>query len=119
MKKVRVPHNKTRGMHVPGKARSTIPKEHETILDDFEFNLKKLKQICIGLNIYQRSPEDCPFGRGNWVIDLMDRHNMRGLSIKLPLKMTKAQVDAYCKPLLDIYCYGVVETSDGERGIIQ
>ncbi len=106
MKKVRVPHNKTRGMHVPGKARSTI-------------NLKKLKQICIGLNIYQRSPEDCPFGRGNWVIDLMDRHNMRGLSIKLPLKMTKAQVDAYCKPLLDIYCYGVVETSDGERGIIQ
>jgi hypothetical protein len=79
--------------------RLSILEKDESILTDFPGSEKVIKY----LSYYFRSPEDCPFGRGNWIIDLFsERDNQIPIiCIKLPKEMTKEQVKQFIKPLSD------------------
>ena len=81
---------------VEGYHRKTIPNENESVLDHFDFNIETISSVVV----YQRSPEDCPLARGNWVIDVKfdDGHL---LALKLPKEMTPEQMRKYCQPLID------------------
>lgn len=81
---------------VNGVSREDIPNSDEDILTDFNFPLEAIA----GIDIYFRRPEDCPNGRGNWVIDVhfIDKPLFY---IKLPKEMTEEQVARFVKPLFD------------------
>lgn len=51
------------------------------------------------VDIYLRNKIDCPFGRGNWIIDIIFKDGQI-FSVKLPSQMTEERVKDYCKPLL-------------------
>lgn len=77
--------------------RESIPTNQETILTDFDIKPENI----VSLKVYFRSPQDCPFGRGNWIIDAVNIQN-KVECIKLPKEMTEEQVLAFIKPLTDI-----------------
>lgn len=91
--------------------RDTIPAEGETI--DQDIHVDQIVKHCNGMNVYQRSKQECPFGRGNWIVDCVHDEEVI-LCLKLPLEMTKNQLDKFLKPLLDVYSYGVVCNEEGE-----
>lgn len=82
---------------VDGYVRNTIPEPHENILTYFNFNIPTISEIAI----YLRDPKDCPFRRGNWVIDVCF-NDSEVACFKLPKEMEEEQVMHYMKPLLDI-----------------
>lgn len=51
------------------------------------------------IQVYSRSKEECPFNRGNWVVDIIFDDG-RIMALKLPLKMSKKQVHIFCEPLM-------------------
>jgi hypothetical protein len=80
--------------------RDSIPDENETIADDLNFDelVKNIKSM----NIYFRYPRDCPFARGNWLIDLQFKDGGL-LCLKLPKEMTEEKVHKFCHPLIDYF----------------
>lgn len=76
--------------------RHTVPKDGETIEEII--NLDVVLKEGHSVNWYRRPPEDCPFARGNKIIDI---HFKNGsiLCIKLPLETTDEQVKKYLEPL--------------------
>jgi hypothetical protein len=85
-------------MEVEGLTRKDIPKEGETILDDFGINFDTL----IGLHVYYRSPEQCPWGRGNWIIDMSFDNTDKIFCLRLPKDMEKEKVINFVKPVSEI-----------------
>jgi len=83
-------------MKVNGMVRDSIPEPHETIEDDFY--LDRIIPVLRDYSVYRRSPEECPFGRGNLVLD-MHLKNGEIYAIKFPLSMTRKQLTIYLKPL--------------------
>lgn len=83
---------------VDGVNRGTIPKDGETIADDF--NLDELLSVVKSIHTYQRDKIACPFARGNWILDL---HLVDGkiYSIKLPIEMTENHFIKWCEPLIE------------------
>jgi hypothetical protein len=81
---------------VDGMTRGSVPDEGVTIFDDFDFDIDSIDYF----DIYLREPQDCPFGRGNWLIDIYSKDD-RLLCIRLPMEMSESQVFAYAKPLID------------------
>lgn len=83
---------------VVGVNRCSIPDENETIEDDFD--LKQLKPLIENLVVYTRDKLDCPFGRGNWLINLYLKDNSI-YAIKLPKEMSQEHIKKYIQPLLN------------------
>lgn len=75
--------------------RNSIPSESDNI-NEFDFNPKNI----VYMDVYFRKPEDCPFARGNWLVDVyMTDETM--VCIKLPKEMSEKQVLSYVKPLMN------------------
>ena len=88
----------TNFIEVYGTNRESIPKENETIEEILKIN--DVLPLITDVVIYLRIPEQCPYNRGNWVIDLGFK-NGEIFAIKLPKEMTEEQVVKYAKPLID------------------
>lgn len=88
---------------VNGFTRHSIPEPNETIAEDI--HIEKMVKVFKHINVYLRTKEKCPFSRGNWIIDF--HHDSDSVipahCLKLPLEMTREQVDAYLKPLIELY----------------
>ncbi len=82
--------------HVDVSVRNSIPKEDETILTDAHIDM----DLIVRMDVYFRKPEDCPFNRGNWVIDIYSPYDQL-FCLKLPKEMAKEQVLSYIKPITD------------------
>lgn len=87
------------------KVRHAIPPEDKDITEIIAFPIEYLKICLSNIEIYLRSPEDCPYARGNWIIDLIFKDG-RVLCIKLPKEMEKSDVLRYCAPLLEFLNVG-------------
>ncbi len=93
------PNISIKEVEVPGFTRSEIPEGNETIANDF--NLDELLIISKEISYYYRAPEDCPFNRGNWILDI-EFKNGQLMCFKYPKEMTEEQFVAFIKPLLDL-----------------
>lgn len=83
---------------VNGVNRQSKPRDDQTIATDFEID--KMIPLIKNIRLYLRQPKDCPFARGNWMIDLYFKDG--GIySIKLPLEMTEKEINDYAKPLIE------------------
>lgn len=85
-------------LEVSGLVRTEVPGDGETIATDFDINqmAPDIKEVCM----YYRSKEDCPFGRGNLILDIT--HQDGGIfCIKFPFEMTEQHLMDYIKPLVD------------------
>ena len=79
---------------------NVTPEDHETIADymDIDEVIKHAKDVIW----YRREKRDCPFGRGNWIIDLpMKTGEM--ICAKYPLEMSHEQFLKFIKPLIDAF----------------
>ncbi len=78
--------------------RDSIPEENATIEDDLYLDM--MIPLISNVEWYFRSPEACPFARGNWMLDL---HMIDGSinAFKFPKEMKEEQFVAFIKPLLD------------------
>lgn len=83
-------------MEVKTNNRLSIPEPNETILTDMKINAEAIYDM----KVYFREPEDCPYNRGNWIIDIFFSETDL-LCLKLPKEMSKEAVLAYIKPLTD------------------
>ncbi len=79
--------------------RDSIPEEGETISDD-GIDVDSLIKQTTYIEYYFRKPEECPFGRGNWIVDM---HFKAGgiLCFKYPKEMTEDRLLCFLKPLID------------------
>lgn len=84
------------GREVHGIVRDSIPNEADSIEEICDVN--KLVQMLETYTIYYRSPEVCPWGRGNLVLDLLMKDGVI-YCMKYPLDMTVEQLHHYIKPL--------------------
>jgi hypothetical protein len=80
--------------------RRNVPRPDENIIDDVGLTEEAIKLID-HISIYKRNPEDCPFARGNWMIDMHAEDCHVLLCVKLPLEMSHDAVMHFCQPLLD------------------
>lgn len=71
---------------------------NETI-DDY-LDLDKLAELMISFCYYYRSPKDCPFGLGNWIIDIHTKDDKIS-AFKFSKKMTEKRFVDFLKPLTD------------------
>lgn len=80
-----------------------IDEESAKNLDITEvYNLDKFPiERAVGLYVYLRDERDCPFARGNWMIDIVfDDGEIQ--CIKLPKEITEEQVNKWLQPLIDL-----------------
>lgn len=78
--------------------RSSIPDKSEDIFTDFP-DLRSAVELISRVSCYPRSARDCPFGRGNFMIDIYDMDgNIR--CIKLPKEMEESHFFDYVRPLM-------------------
>ena len=75
-------------------------KEGEKISDDIDVEL--LFSIIQSYAYYFRKPEDCPFGRGNWMLDVHTNEG-RTISFKYPKEMNEERFIEFIKPLTDLF----------------
>lgn len=76
--------------------RNTPLDKDENILD-----LLLLHDIeVIAIEIHLRNKVDCPFNRGNWIIDLTFKDGSM-VCLKLNKDISENDVMNYCKPLID------------------
>lgn len=87
-------------MHGPVQTmnKKDIPLPNETIEDDI--NIDELSKVISSFNVYSRSKEECPWNRGNWIIDFFSSGNPFPMfSLKLPIIMTKEALAQWLLPL--------------------
>lgn len=78
--------------------RHSIPEEGKTIDDDL--NIEDVIKNSKFMDYYFRKPKDCPFGRGNWILDLTLKDGTI-ISYKYPKEMTEERFLEFLKPLMD------------------
>lgn len=91
------------GHSVDGRTLHSVPDENRDIREIIDFESEAFKKI-LGVSIYQRLPEDCPWARGNWMIDIQLSNGTRigqVFCLRLPLEMEEEAVVRFAKPLLD------------------
>ncbi len=94
--------------------RNAIPASGETILDDFDnFSAHRIKKM----TVCYRQPEECPFGRGNAVVDLYFTDGEL-LCLKLPLDTPQDILYAWLKPILNHLPVHAIE-ENGELSRVQ
>ena len=81
--------------------RNEVPSENETICDDMDVNLAS--EFFTSVKVYFRDKDECPFNRGNWIIDFFTCGDtmIPIFCMKLPKSMTEEQVKRWVKPLVD------------------
>lgn len=85
---------------IDGCNRESIPEKGETIATDFTelFVDTEVFNSITSVDIYYRTTQDCPFGRGNWIADISIGNNC--FCIKLPRQMKREEVFQYFEPLI-------------------
>lgn len=73
------------------------PVENETIEDSLDID--KLIPIIGSTSYYLRKPQDCPVGRGNWVLDIEDKDGQI-YCFKYPKEMSEQRFVEFIQPLL-------------------
>lgn len=84
---------------VGGFTRRTIPDKSEDISEIVNINHIIDYNLLRYVHIYLRSPEECPFARGNWMVEMYSSDENITI-IRLPKEMQKEEVIRYCDPLL-------------------
>lgn len=74
------------------------PLPGETIADDFD--VVAIVEAGLSISVYPRAKEDCPFNRGNWIIDFKLGGDVK-FCLKLPIQMKEEEVLSWLKPLTD------------------
>lgn len=97
---VKIEISSIRAVPVGCKVRKFKPELGVTISDDFD--LDRIVKVLKGFSYYRREREDCPFARGNWIIDLYENDTDIFLSLKLPLEMTEDEIIQYIQPLIEV-----------------
>lgn len=89
----------TEGGRVEGLSMNEMPKPNDTIADDFD--VPELKKVVKKIVVWFRDKNACPFGRGNWIVDIHTNEErlLPALSLKLPKQMTREQVINWLSPL--------------------
>jgi len=77
-----------------------VPQKDENISDDIEID--EILPLINSINYYKREKEECPFGCGYWILDIMMLGNDI-VCLKYPLEMTESHFMDYIKPLLDAF----------------
>lgn len=87
---------KIEGKQVGGITSHEIPDEDQTIDDAIHLHL--IKPHIDHIEYYQRNAEDCPWARGNWIIDiyLLDGNIF---CIRLPLSLSIERIKRYLIPV--------------------
>jgi len=85
------------GESVEGFNYKGIPEENETIEDSIDVD--KLIRIIYSTSYYLRSPQECPFGRGNWILDIRTKDGQM-YCFRYPKEMSEEQFLKYLQPLL-------------------
>lgn len=78
--------------------REDIPPENETIEEDFHLDI--LVSMIAEINWYFRLPEECPFNRGNWILDITLLDGTLKC-FKFRKEMSEERFREFLKPLLD------------------
>lgn len=76
--------------------RNQIPTADETIENDID--LDAIVPNITEVKAYFRSPEKCPYKRGNWIIDIILFGSQLNC-MKLPKEMSKEEVLRWLEPL--------------------
>lgn len=84
------------GQNVECVCRAKIPVDNENIGEIV--NIQALFKEEFSIHWYHRSAVDCPYGRGNAIIDI-ELKNGSIFCIKLPLETTKEQILNFIKPI--------------------
>jgi len=74
--------------------------DEETIAD--QLRMSELEKDMRGFSYYLRAPEDCPYNRGNWIVDI-EFNDGAAVFLKYPREMTKERFEKFIKPLKDLY----------------
>jgi len=77
--------------------RDSIPEDNVTIADDLD--LDKLCPNIKSVEYYLRSKEDCPLGRGNWMLDITLKQGSL-VAYKYPIEMLEEKFVKFIQPLL-------------------
>jgi hypothetical protein len=82
---------------VHGFVHDEIPKEGETIADHLHLDALLPNVRCV--SYYLRSPQECPFGRGNWLVDI-EMCNGQLFCLKYPKEIEQEHFVGYLEPFL-------------------
>lgn len=82
--------------HVQSVNRTSIPKENETISDDYY--IEKMIPLIYSVEVYMRDKKECPRNRGNWIIDIRFKEGDL-FCIKLPIEMTEEHMTKWFAPM--------------------
>lgn len=85
---------------VSGVNRKEIPPPGSDISEIMNLTPDMIDAI-VKVNIYLRDARDCPFARGNWLIDIRCK-NGEMLCVKLPKEMPRDSVRGYAAPLIKL-----------------
>ncbi|HEY2811795.1 MAG TPA: hypothetical protein VGJ00_10465 [Rhabdochlamydiaceae bacterium] len=85
------------GEKVQGYNHSEMPEAGETIADSWDLDI--LLPMIRSASYYFRSPQDCPFARGNWLLDIRMKDGQL-LCFKFPKEMTEKRFIEFLQPLL-------------------
>lgn len=84
--------------YVDSKVLNRIPDDNETIEDFIDLN-KTMPHVA-SIAYYFRAPEDCPFARGNWILDLKLKDG-NITCFKFPKEMSEDHFLKFLIPLLN------------------
>jgi hypothetical protein len=72
--------------------------DNETI-NDF-LDIDAVVKVASSIAYYLRYKQDCPYGRGNWILDIYCK-NDEIVMLKFPKDMTEERFALFLKPLID------------------
>lgn len=84
---------------VSGMVLNRLLTENDSIENDFDIEM--MAAVIKDINVYWRNKEECPFRRGNLVVDLI-LDNDQIFCIKLPYETSRPEIDRYLTPLLQL-----------------
>jgi hypothetical protein len=84
---------------VDGQTLRYMPSEGETIAD--YLNLDELNKHMEAICVYQRSAEDCPWARGNWILDVRLKNDQL-LCWRFPIEMSSKFAKKFFAPIVEL-----------------
>ena len=84
---------------VDGQTPKHMPGEDETIAD--YIHLDELNKHIDGIDVYKRSPEDCPWARGSWMLDVMLK-NGQLMCWRFPIEMSAEFAKKFFAPIVEM-----------------
>lgn len=84
-------------IEVNGFTMKVMPKNNETIED--HMYIDALLENGSSFTYYYREPHDCPFGKGNWILDMIGKDG-EITCFRFPKQMTEKRFLKFLHPLL-------------------